>query len=170
MQFPILIHIEQFLDEHNIIYARKVGDTGIKDSKEYVHKISMEKFGQILFSIQGSPEKASNQKKQIFDKYYSQIFNETNFDIGKSAEYVNKYFEIKEIYESNKKGFDSTDQKIFYILYINAKVEKGISKIIDFFEKSIKTYTPENEDVSQAKQLIQLKFKEHLDKKIESFK
>lgn len=72
------IRLEQVLDEHDIIYARKIGDTGISESKNYLHKISMEKFGQILFSIQGSPEKASNMKKQIFDKYYDQIFAEKN--------------------------------------------------------------------------------------------
>nr|WP_052519977.1 AIPR family protein [Nonlabens ulvanivorans] len=63
------ILIEQFLDAEDIIYARKVGDTGITPNKSYTHKISMEKFGQILFSVQGYPEKASNQK----NKYLTNI-------------------------------------------------------------------------------------------------
>ncbi len=75
------IQIEQYLDEHNIIYARKIGDTGLSPTKEYIHKISMEKFGQILFAIQGSPEKASNQKKHIFEKYYDMVFGENKFDL-----------------------------------------------------------------------------------------
>ena len=50
------IQIEQFLEENDIIYARKIGDIGLTQTKIYEHKISMEKFGQILFSVQGFPE------------------------------------------------------------------------------------------------------------------
>lgn len=162
------IQIEQFLDEHNIIYARKTGDTGSSEKKNYTHKISMEKFGQILFSIIGeSPEKASNQKKQIFDKYYSQIFNENVFDINKSAYYVNKYYEIRDTYENNK-NYESTDQKIFYVLYLDSKMESmSIGKKIDLFERIIKEYIPDSgKTIAESRKLIQSKFKEFLDKKI----
>jgi len=67
------IQLEQYLDEHDIIYARKTGDIGLVDNKRYLHKISMEKYGQILFSIKGNPHKATSQKKDIFDKYYQDI-------------------------------------------------------------------------------------------------
>lgn len=90
------IQIEQFLDQHNIIYARKIGDTGIS-RKQYDHKISMEKFGQILFALKGYPERASNQKKHIFEKYYDTVFLEPNFELTKSVDYVTRYFEIKRL-------------------------------------------------------------------------
>lgn len=165
------IQIEQFLEQHSIIYARKIGDIGIAPVINYIHKISMEKFGQILFSVQGHPEKASNQKKQIFDKYYSQIFGEKNFDISKSAEYINRYFEVKKEYEdySATEDFESTDQKIFYILYIDGKLVKSTRDKIDFLEDTIKNYNPsEEKQVSDARKLIQVKFKEKLDADIEN--
>ncbi|MEK9318019.1 AIPR family protein, partial [Escherichia coli] len=33
------IQIEQLLDEHDIIYSRKNGDTGINDAKHYKYKV-----------------------------------------------------------------------------------------------------------------------------------
>ena len=163
------IHIEQFLDEHNIIYARKVGDTGITDKGTYVHKISMEKFGQVLFAIQGFPEKASNQKKQIFDKYYNQIFNDGNFEITRSADYIKRYYEIKYAYEANTGGYAVTDQKIFYIIYLDQKLDTTIDQKIELFENTLKAYDPDSGKViSEARKLIQAKFKEQLDEKIEA--
>lgn len=61
----------------------------------------MEKFAQILFSIKGFPEKASNQKKAIFEKHYNLVFGEGNFDIEKSVEIVKRYYAIKETYEKS---------------------------------------------------------------------
>ncbi|MGF7072334.1 AIPR family protein [Mucilaginibacter sp. 3215] len=161
------IQIEQFLDQNNIIYARKVGDTGIADKGAYVHKISMEKFGQILFAIQGFPEKASNQKKQIFDKYYDQIFNKGNFEITRSADYVKRYYEIKYAYEAHGQGYPVTDQKIFYIIYLDQKLATTLDQKIDLFETTLKAYDPDNgKIISEARKLIQVKFKEQLDEKV----
>ncbi|MFN8380508.1 MAG: AIPR family protein [Anaerolineales bacterium] len=163
------IQIEQFLDEHDIIYARKTGDTGVIPSKTYVNKISMEKFGQILFSIQGHPEKASNQKKQIFDKYYDRIFGDQYFDLSKSAEYVNRYFEIKKEYDAFSDS-DSTDQKIFYILYMDTRLSTGIKEKIELLESAIKSYrVNEDAQISDARKLLQVKFKEKLDSDIENY-
>lgn len=159
------IHIEQFLNENNIIYARKIGDTGLIPTRVYDHKISMEKFGQILFSSQGFPEKASNQKKQIFDKYYSQIFNENSFDISKSDALVKRYFDIKKAYDLS--GIENTDQKIFYIIYIDNYSKADTPEKIIFFEKVIKEYR-QSEKMSDARKLITTKFKEKLDEEIKN--
>lgn len=159
------VQIEQFLEEHEIIYARKAGDTGLSTNKNYKYKISMEKFGQILFSVQGYPEKTSNQKKQIFDKYYDDIFK-TNFDVNDSAILVARYFEIKREYEQIK-GVDVTDQKIFYILYIDSKLDISIPEQIDFLEKNIASYDLSGK--ADARKLIGVKFKESLDHEIEEF-
>lgn len=160
------ILIEQFLDENSIIYARKVGDTGLVSQKTYIHKISMEKFGQILFAYQGFPEKASNQKKQIFDKYYNSIFSEPTFDITKSAELVKLYFNIKKEYDSSL--FTSTDQKIFYIIYLASKISLTINKLINNFENTVKNYR-QAEKISEARKLINTKFKETLDTELKNY-
>ncbi len=44
-----------------------------------------------------------------------ETFGEKKFDINKSAEIVNEYFKIKDIYNSKFNEFVITDQKIFYI-------------------------------------------------------
>ena len=125
----------------------------------------MEKFGQILFSVQGFPEKASNQKKQIFDKYYSQIFTESNFDLSSSAILVKRYFEIKKIYESL--NYDVSDQKIFYILYLDNLVNDNIINKIDFFENVIRTYRSDDK-IPDSRKLINTRFKEMLDEEIKN--
>ena len=126
----------------------------------------MEKFGQIIFSIQGFPEKASNQKKQIFDKYYSLVFHESRFDISNSSIVVKRYFEIKKAYDSSE--YDSSDQKIFYILYLDSLISKGLNEKIKFFESVIKNYRPDDR-LSDARKLINTKFKETLDKELKGY-
>ena len=163
------ILIEQFLDENNIIYARKIGDTGISSTKSYIHKISMEKFGQILFSILGFPEKASNQKKEIFDKYYNQIFGDNFFDLSKSAEYVKRYYEVKKVYETSRKNYEVTDQKIFYVLYMDNKVNKSIVEKIEIFEKILNAYSPSGNAIPNARKLIQLRFREYFDMEVKKY-
>lgn len=158
------IQLEQFLDENNIIYSRKSGDTGLSDTKNYKHKISMERFGQILFSIKGNPHKASNQKKQIFDKYYDELFGNINLVIDDSPLQVSKYFEIKKKYDNSI--YESNDQKIFYILYINDKISSSIEEMIEFFEMIIKEFTHTSSNLADARKLILSKFKDFLDMKL----
>lgn len=161
------IELEQYLDEHNIIYARKSGDTGLSNSKNYEHKISIEKFGQILYSIKGFPEKATNQKKQIFGKNYETIFGSDVLNISEAPKQIKDYFNIKYIYESDK-SYSSNDQKIFYILYLMTMLnDKTISELIEILENLIQLF-PTAEDISPARKLIQSKFKLFLDKEIKT--
>ncbi|MDD1829354.1 AIPR family protein, partial [Photobacterium sp. ZSDE20] len=95
------IQLEQLLNEHDIIYSRKNGDTGMDDSKSYRYKISMEQFGQILFALQGNPEKSSNQKQHIFGKYYDEIFSESNFNISEAPSIIESYFDVKQAYDAS---------------------------------------------------------------------
>lgn len=162
---PEQIQLEQYLSEKNIIYSRKTGDTGLDDNKMYTHKISMERFGQLLYSLQGFPEKASNQKKQIFDKKYDEIFTEPNFILEESDEIINKYFEIKNIYE--KSSFEVSDQKIFFVLYLTRKMlAKSIDEIIEFLELNLNEFGA-NLDTSNARKLIRSDFKIFIDSKSE---
>lgn len=155
------IEIEQILNDNNIIYARKIGDTGMEE-KNYKHKISLEKFAQILFSIQGNPDKATNQKKKIFDKYYDSIFNEKNFDISKAPDMVNTYYEIKEIYDNGK--YESSDQKIFYIIYLYYNGEQSVENNIDKLEEILNFYS-KTSVLPPARALITAGFKKCLDEK-----
>lgn len=157
------IQIEQLLDEHGIIYSRKNGDTGMHDEKEYRFKISMELFGQILFALQGSPEKSSNQKQHIFGKYYDEIFDEKNFDFSKSPEIVEKYFDIKKAYASSTESIQKIEQKIFYILYIaRVKPEWNYEKSINVLEEALTSFETSGVNLTDARKMIQVRFKEHL--------
>jgi len=161
------ILIEQFLAEHKIAYIRKAGDTG--SSSNYKVRISMEKFGQILFSIQGSPEKASNQKKQIFDKYYDDVFKK-KFELSKSVQYIIRYHDVKKEYEGLVGLKSATDQKIFYVLYIDTKLDIGTREKIILLEEVLKNYNPrEDKTVSEARKLIQIDFRTKLDEKIDAY-
>lgn len=157
------LQLEQYLSEHEIIYVRKSGDTGLTNDKSYKYRISMEKFGQILFSIQGFPEKATNQKKNIFDKHYNSIFV-TQFKIENSPMYIEKYFLTKKEYEKIQNNV--SDQKIFYIMYICEKIKKSkVEDVIQKFEKKIKEYIPlTDSNLSDSRKLIQKNFKEFIDK------
>ncbi|MFX4283143.1 AIPR family protein [Aliarcobacter butzleri] len=158
---PEQIQLEQYLSEKGIIYSRKSGDIGLDEMKEYEFKISMEKFGQILFALKGFPEKSSNQKKQIFDKKYDDIFNSNEFNIEDSEEIIKKYHEITNIYKELK--FEFTEQKGFYILYLNKKnLNKTLIELINLFENSLNEFGKDLE-ISNARKLIKIDFKNYID-------
>ncbi|MRT05965.1 AIPR family protein [Ewingella americana] len=157
------IQIEQLLDEHGIIYSRKNGDTGINDNKDYRFKISMEQFGQILFALQGSPEKSSNQKQHIFGKYYDEIFDEKNFNFSQAPEIVERYFNIKKAYASSTESIQKIEQKIFYILYINEiKSQWNYEQCIDVLENALRSFDSSGTTLTDARKMIQVRFREHL--------
>lgn len=154
------IQIEKFLDEHEIIYARKNGDTGLDTEKKYTHKISMEKMGQILFSVKGFPEKSSNQKKHIFDKYYDSIFKSNDFILENTATWVNRYFEVKSAYEKTK-NIEISDQKIFYILYLYEKIDSSVEEKIQFLENGLKNFS-NGKKLNEVRKLLQVSFRDYL--------
>jgi hypothetical protein len=161
------LQLEQFLDEHNIIYSRKSGDTGLNEKRNYIHKISMERFGQILFSLKGHPEKATNQKKQLFEKYYDVIFGPENLTIENSPKQIARYFEIKKVYDSLSSKFEVNEQKLFYLVYLDDYLNTTIEEKIELFEKIIKEFKPSSgKELADSRKLIQQQFKDYLDKKI----
>lgn len=161
------LQLEQFLDEHNIIYSRKSGDTGLNEKKTYIHKISMERFGQILFSLKGHPEKTTNQKKQLFEKYYEEIFGSENLTIEDSPAQITKYFEIKKVYDSLSDKFEVNEQKLFYLIYIDKHLNTTIEEKIELFENIIKEFKPSSgKELADSRKLIQQQFKDYLDKKL----
>lgn len=156
------IQIEKFLENENILYLRKSGNIGRSLDAIYEHRIDMEKFAQILFAKNGFPEKASNQKTKIFEKYYDDTFRNENFRIEDSANIIKEYYLIKEKYEK-KSNLKVTDQKIFFILYLNMHLDKDINEIIDILENEITGYK-KDEDLAFSRKLIQRDFKEQIDK------
>lgn len=161
------LQIEQFLDDHNIIYSRKTGDTGLDITKKYLHKISMERFGQILMSFRGMPERATNQKKFIFEKYYDELFLSETFNLESCPEMITNYFLVKKEYEKLKGSITSSEQKVFYVLYMSTVINKSILDIITQLEQIIKSYKPSSgKTLSEARKLIQLNFKTYLDEQI----
>jgi len=161
------LQIEQYLDDHNIIYSRKTGDTGLNRTKNYKHKVSMERFGQILMSLKGMPERATNQKKAIFDKYYKDLFLTDSFSLEACPKMVEDYFRIKKEYDKVKLTITSSEQKVFYILYLQSILDKPINELIKDLESTISSYTPPSgKTLSEARKLIQLNFKSYLDNQI----
>lgn len=158
------IQLEQLLDEHDIIYSRKNGDTGMDDKKEYRYKISMEQFGQVLFALQGSPEKSSNQKQHIFGKYYDDIFDEKNFNFSQAPEIIERYFDIKKAYASSTDSIQKIEQKIFYILYMNrVRNEWNYEQCIDVLENVLDDFDSAGVNLTDARKMIQVRFRDYLD-------
>lgn len=153
------LQLEQYLWENRILYTRKSWDTW-NNNKEYDYKISMERFWQILFSLLWKPDKATNQKKSIFDKYYDDIFWSLNLVIENSIKYIKRYFEIQKKYTDL--WFTTTEQKIFYILYLDKNLRKSLEELINDFEKYLWEYK-KWEDISHARKLIQKDFKTFVD-------
>ena len=151
------MQIEQVLKAQNILYVRKVGDLGEADI-EYEDRISMERFGQLLYSKLGHPDRASNQKKRIFETYYDDIFGEKVFDIDNAVDIVEKYTEITGLY--NESSYDMYEQKIFYAIFLN-EYDDNITANIDLIEKVIKEYK-KNESLSDSRRLIEKGFKREL--------
>lgn len=151
------IAIEEYCDGKGIIYSRKNGDTGFPD-KSYNRKISMEKTGQILYSIYGSPERASNYKKEIFSKYYDSLFKNPEYNVEFITKNIIAYFEIKQAYK--KSTYKTSEQKVFYILYLHNLIPlESYKEEITFFETELNNYTSTEKD---SRKLILSSFRETL--------
>lgn len=155
----IQIEIEKYFSEFGILYARKFGDLGEMD-KEYLLRISMEKLAQILYSSIGFPDRASNQKRRLFQDYYDEIFKSINFSLENCKIQAEKFIEIEKVYKEDKTEYKMSDQKIFYIIYIISYSELNIEEAIDALEILLSIYSS---DVAQSRKLIQKGFKNHID-------
>lgn len=85
----------------------------------------------------------------------------------KAPEYVKRYFDIKREYDllTNTK---SSDQKIFYVLYLDGRIDATIIDKINILESTLKNYNP-SENTLDARKLIQTKFKEALEEGIKDY-
>tara|TARA_Y100000296_G_scaffold16802_1_gene19678 strand:- start:2012 stop:3724 length:1713 start_codon:yes stop_codon:yes gene_type:complete len=137
------IEIERYLDEHGIAYARKSGDTGPDDGKSYRHTISMETFGKILKANAGSPEKATNDLRNIFDSGYRTLFID-EFSIERAPKLIDSYFDIIEFYRKSK--FRGNQLKYFYTLYYSGdSFNFSVAEVAEALEEKLEEYVKDNE-------------------------
>ena len=152
------VKIENYLENRGINYIRKIGDMGI-DKKLEKH-ISKERLAQIIYSYSGYPDRATNQKSKLFEKYYDEIFDEEKIDFEKIFDLVELYFKVETEYKNSI--YKVYPQKLFYLIYL-AKNNNSISENINAIEKTLKEYK-KDEELSDARKLIQKGFKDELDK------
>jgi hypothetical protein len=113
------------------------------------------------------PERATNQKKFIFEKYYDDLFLSETFNLESCPDMIINYFLVKKEYEKLKGSITSSEQKVFYVLYMSTVIIKPILDIITQLEQIIKSYKPSSgKTLSEARKLIQLNFKTYLDEQI----
>ena len=151
------IKIENYLRQYKIDYVRKSGDVELKNTE--FKRITKEKTAQILYSYNGFPDRATNQKSKLFEKYYDEIFDENNLDFELLYKLIELYFKIEQEY--NSLSYEVFPQKIFYIIYLY-KYNQNITYTINTVENSLKEYR-KNENISDARKLIQKGFKDKLD-------
>ncbi len=159
----IQILIERKLAEHRIFYCRRNQKDHNFDRVKYDSLITMEKFGQILYSVNGNPHKASQKKKAIFGAEYDTVFN-SNLDIDQCYEYAKDFTNIAEQYKS------LSQQKTFYIIYIKSKLNSfsGYDECIEILDDSLNSFVKEDAGVAMkdSRKLILEEFKDALDTKI----
>lgn len=151
------IQIEKILKSERILYVRKVGDFGDNDFV-YDQRISMERFGQLLYSKLGYPDRASNQKKRIFEGYYDDIFGEKVFDLESSPDVVKRYQEISNLYEAS--NYEMYEQKVFYVVFL-CEYNDNIMENIELIEEALLAYK-NGGSISESRKLIQKGFKDKL--------
>ena len=152
------VKIENYLENRGINYIRKIGDMGIDKNLE--KHISKERLAQIIYSYSSYPDRATNQKSTLFEKYYDEIFDEEKIDFEKIFDLVELYFKVETEYKNSI--YKVYPQKLFYLIYL-AKNNNSISENINAIEKTLKEYK-KDEELSDARKLIQKGFKDELDK------
>ena len=156
----IQIQIENYLKEEQILYIRKAVQLG-EDNIEYKYRISKEKTAQILYSAFGFPDRASNQKKRLFQEYYNEIFKSDNFTLEKVVECIRLYYDIEEMYRQYI--YDYFELKNYYVIYLVCKFNMEIDAAIKLLEDAIIENT---DNAPPARMLLKNKFKLLIEKKV----
>lgn len=160
------IIIERYLDEHNIAYARKSGDTGPDDKKDYRYIINMENFGKILKAMSGHPEKSTNSLKDIFEKDYQSLFID-NFNLESAPRLIEKYFKTIQKYKDIK--IRGNQLKYFYTMFFSSKYSNiNEEKIISLLESTLDNYLRKNETTA-VKALGSTGFKNEYEKNLKKY-
>lgn len=171
----IQIDIEEYFKTFGIDYLRKRGTIS-----ENSQSIKMIMLSQLIYAFKGFPDRATNQKKRLFNEYYNYIFIE-DFDVDASKQIYDLYRLIQFYFQSQNKNLELSE--IFYIIYVISKEysnfcelsvkgikeidEDKIQKIYEFIKKNAEDFTNLHENkfaVSRA--YIKKGFKEQIDQKM----
>ncbi len=157
------IQIEKYLETENIYYVRKSGKIE-KETKEYDYRITMERLAQIVYSYQGYPDRATNQKSQLFDRYYDVIFQQDNLDLELYVKLIKLFYEVENEYLKTK--YEAFNQKYFYVIFLcNLLEDRSIRELIEIVEEVLQGYRSDD-NLSDARKLIQKGFKVSLQDRI----
>lgn len=154
----IQIKIEEYLKQYGIMYIRKV-DRSVEISEE---SITMEVMAQLIYSKMGYPEVVTNQKGALFNRFYDDIFNE-QLDFDELITLYRSYREIEQYYSLIHK--ESTKQMRFYIVWLMLAKGMELKLAVSKLNEALETYRTD-ENISNARKIIQRPFKEHLEKLI----
>ena len=154
------IEIERYLDEFNIAYARKSGDTGPKEDKDYKYTVNMELLGKLLKAKSGNPDKTTSSVKDMFEGGYKKLFI-TDFEMTEIPALIDCYFNIvKEFKLLKVKG---NQLKYYYVIYLKyLMTELSISELIDKLESSLAQYLEDHPEITPVKALGSALFKKSL--------
>ncbi len=153
------IQIEKYLETEDINYIRKAGDVKSKD-RNFNFRITMERLAQLIYSYNGYPDRATNQKSQLFERYYDNIFDKYNLDFDLYVNLVKYYEKVEYFYENS--NYKSYNQKYLYVIYLKGLYkEEPVNKFVYVIESTLKEYK-KDENLSDARKLIQKGFKELL--------
>lgn len=146
------IQIEAYLKSFNIQYIRK---TGVKPPINDEYRLGMDTLAKIIFSAKGNPEKVTSQKTKLFTVFYDEIFGSA-LKLEELKPLIDDYRSI------SKFKLDRTEQQACYVLYIMKKYNKDVPNSFRLLTKALETYEAKT-NASDARKLIQKKFKLHLD-------
>lgn len=154
------IQIDRYLSTENILYVRKAGDFE-SENKEFDYRITMERLAQIIYSYKGFPDRATNQKSQLFDRYYDDIFNANDLDLDIFVRLIRYYHKIEKLYDDL--DYHAYTQKYLYVVFLKSKLKNKDDKhLIELVENALENYKA-NENLPDARKLIQRGFRLHLE-------
>ena len=130
-------------------------------------RIPMELMAQILITDMGKPEKATNQKRKLFNDYYDDIFGK-DLSLEAIPDLLRRYREIEEHYLSDSSRHGNR-QKYLYLMYIMKKLQNiSIEEAQNILELSLDEYSP-GKKMADSRKLIYPGFKDLVDKKIQEY-
>ena len=150
------ILIQQYLEQKGIEYIRKAGIE--TNDKQFSYRITMDQLTKLLYSRQGYPERATNQKRKLYTDYYDNIYvvGENGFNFEAAYDIIIKYFSLRQTYNSY------TEQRIYYLIYLIYNYNVDDKKADMIINDTLKDYNY----TYPARALIQKGFKVDLDKNI----
>lgn len=173
----IQLEIEEYFKPFGVDYIRKRGI--LSDNNNSIKMITL---AQLIYSFKGYPDRATNQKKRLFDEYYEYIFL-NDFDLESAKMIYDIHFKITNTLEKNKMSYEYSE--IYYIIYVisslyddfNDLSKKGIAnitddlilKIIDFIKVHAKRYTQElGNTFAQSRVFVKKGFKEYINENLKN--